>query len=170
MKIKSIIVVMFVVVLLSAQVSAASCIDEVESKNTVDFLTEIPDLNTKLDGVACDNKVSFFKNEVILAKISIEDGSEESFTVTTQKGLFSKIENVQADKPSYIISTGECEFDTLLNAESRSGVFAYLYIEKELDIQAMGFFKKIGFFFVKLVLNPIMKKMQTPVEIACATS
>ena len=90
MKIKTLILVaLFFVVLLSAQVQAASCIDEIQSTKTMDFMNEIPDLNAKLDGVVCDNTVPFFKNEVISVQISMQDGSKQVFALTTQKGVWN---------------------------------------------------------------------------------
>jgi len=160
------LVCVFVLVLMSAQVLAASCLNEIQSKKTGDFLNEIPAFNPKL--AACDSKVSFFKNEIISVQVLMQDGTKQAFTLTLQDKKLAKVENGGADKPTYTLGMGECEFDTFLRSDNKGGTFAYLYLQKKVQLSATGFFQKIKLAVIKVGLGIALKKTQTPVEIACS--
>jgi hypothetical protein len=153
---------------MSAQVMAANCLNEIQSKKTSDFMNEIPAFNSKL--TTCDSKVSFFKNEIISVQVLMQDGTKQAFTLTLQNKKLAKIENGGADKPTYIMRIGECEFDTFLRSNDKGGAFAYLYLQKKVQLSASGFFKKIKLAVVKIGMNIALKKTQIPVEIACTTA
>jgi len=174
---KFVLITLFVLVLMSAQVLAASCLDEIQSKKTSDFMNEIPSLSAKfappsadsLSGVSCDNKVKFYKNEVISVQVLMQDGSKQEFALTTKKGAVSSIVNGAAPKPTLRMSIGECEFDTFLRSDDKGGTFAYLYLQKKIQLSASGFFKKIKMAVVKMGMNIALKKIQVPTDIACTT-
>jgi len=120
------IIILSILVLVSSQVYAATCIDEIQSKNTKDFLSEIPDLDSKIKGGSCDSSVSFFKDDTVNVKIFMEGGSTETFTLETDNGKITEVVYGGSDKPTYIVGVGECEFDTFLRGQNKMGVASYL--------------------------------------------
>jgi hypothetical protein len=165
---KFVVVALFVLVLMSAQVMAASCLNEIQSKKTSDFMNEIPALSSKL--TTCDSKTPFFKNEIISVQILMQDGTKQAFALTLQDKKLVKIENGAVDKPTYTMSIGECEFDTFLRSYDKGGVFAYLYLQKKVQLSATGFFKKMKLAVIKIGMNIALKKTQTPADISCTTA
>jgi hypothetical protein len=156
------------IIAMSAQAQAMSCLDAITAKNTADFMAGIPALSTQMSSGACENKISFFKNEVVNVQISMKDGSSQGFYLTIQKGFINSITSGTAEKPTMLMNTGECEFDTILNSENKGGAFAYLYLQKKVSLSAKGFFKKLKFGAAKMFMGGAMKKIQTPVDVACA--
>jgi hypothetical protein len=150
-------------------VATASCIDEIQSKKTTDFFNEIPSLNSKIQGNSCDASVSFFSEDVINAQIFMQDGSKKSFVVTTKSGKITEIKTGSSNNPSYILGTGECEFDTILRGSNRMGVVSYIYMQKKIQFTAVSFFKKIKLGITKLFIGAILGRFQTPADIACST-
>ena len=158
------------ILVLLIQTAAATCIDEVKSTNTVDFLDEIPDLNAKLG--TCDATVpspadKFFKSERILIEISMEDGSEEAVTVTTQDGKVTEVSRGSPEKPTYKMSIGECELDALLSSQDKMGVVSYLYLQKKLELRGVGFWRRLKFGVSKIFAKGLLKKKQMQVELDC---
>ena len=168
MKRKFILLFFSILLLICSQVYAASCLNEIKSKNTKDFLNEIPSLNSKLDGVQCENNVAFLKDDVINVQIVMQDGSKEAFALTTANGKLTKIENGGSNKPSYVMTTGGCEFDTFLRSDNKAGAFSYIYAQKKVQFAAVGFWNKFKFVFVKPIMGVILNRIQTPVNIACS--
>ncbi len=150
-------------------VMAQSCFESVLAKRTDDFLAEIPAINTTLDGTTCDNSVPYFKNEIVTFQIFMQDGSREDFTVTIQNGRVTGIERGGADKPTLIMGTGECEFDTFLRSQDKIGVFAFLYLQKKIQLHGVGVMQKVMLIFVKPLMSLNFKNLQTPVDIACSS-
>jgi hypothetical protein len=168
MKTKTLFLIgVLVVVIMSAQAQAMSCLDAIPSKKTADFMTGIPELNTQLGSGACENKIPVFKNEVINVQVSMTDGSTQNFYLTVQKGFINSITAGIADKPTLLMKIGECEFDTILRSDSKAGAFAYLYLQKKIGLGAYGFFRKIKLGAAKIVMGFALKKAQTPVDVAC---
>jgi hypothetical protein len=169
MKTKSLFLIgVFIVVVMSVQAQAMSCLDAIPSKKTADFMAGIPDFNTQLGSAACENKIPVFKNEVMNVQVSMADGSTQNFFLTIQKGFLNSITAGAADKPTLLMRIGECEFDTILRSDNKGGAFAYLYLQKKIGLSAHGFFKKMKLGTAKMFMGGALKKIQTPVDIACA--
>jgi hypothetical protein len=154
-------------VLMSAQVLAVSCLDVIQSKKTADFMVEIPELNSQMAGGACENKIPVFGNEIVNVDIKMTDGSVQKFYLTIRKGFINGIVAGTAPKPTLLMQVGECEFDTMLRNDNKGGVFAYLYRSKNIELNAYGLFRKIKFGVAKLFIGGLLKKAETPVNIAC---
>jgi hypothetical protein len=152
---------------MSAQAQAMSCLDAITAKNTADFMVGLPDLSAQLASGACDNKIPFFKNELMNVEVAMKDSPTQAFHLTIQKGLINSITAGAADKPTLLMKIGECEFDTILRSDNKGGAFAYLYLQKKVDLSAKGFFKKLKFGAAKLFMGGALKKIQTPLDMAC---
>ena len=168
MKTKNLFLIgVFILVVMSVQAQAMSCLDAITAKKTTDFMAGIPELNSKISSGACEDKIPFFRNEAVNAQVSMTDGSAENFYLTIQKGLFQSITSGAAGKPTLLMKIGECEFDTVLSSDNKGGAFAYLYLQKKIGLSAYGFFKKLKFGAAKMFMGSAMKKAQTPADIAC---
>lgn len=156
------------IIVMSVQAQAMSCLDAITAKNTADFMAGIADLNSKISSGACTDKIPFFRNEIMNVQIAMTDGSTQNFYLTIQKGLFQSISTGTADKPTLLMKIGQCEFDTILSSDNKGGAFAYIYLQKKVDFGAKGFFRKLKFGAAKMFMGGAMKKIQTPVDIACS--
>ncbi len=130
------LIVMLFVVAMPAQAQAMSCLDAITAKNTANLMAGIPDLNSKISSGACEDKIPFFRNEVMNVQVSMTDGTTQNFYLTVQKGLFKSITAEVADKPTLLMKIGQCEFDTILRSDNKGGAFAYLYLQKKIGLSA----------------------------------
>jgi len=166
---KKLFLFLIILLVISFPVNAAYCFDVLQSKSTEGFLNEISTLNLN----SCDATVPppadrFLKDEVISVEISMQENSTKYFNVITQEGEITKVGTGRASEPTFIVEVGECEFDTMLRSNNKLGLIAYLYLNDEIDLTAVGFFNKIKFGLIKLFANPIFKRIQSAETIACS--
>lgn len=152
--------------IVSMQALAASIFDGIQSTNTKDFLNEIDDIN---DNLGNTGDVDLMKNEVILVKIFMTDGSTETFSVKIEDSKVTEIKAGTPPRQTYSISMGECEFDAILASSNRGGAFADLYLKGNIEIKARGFLNRIKFLFVKPLMKMGFKKIRVDTPLNCMT-
>jgi hypothetical protein len=159
-------------VLLSFFVSAqaGTCTFDPVSKNTKNFINEVPSLNEKLQNcpVPLDSAASrvFGSSEIVQLTILRSDGTSTSFLFLISGGALSGI-SVGGGVYGFEVLMDECTFDTILSADSRSGAFAYMYIQGKVKLLSKGFWNRIKLTVARLFLGSAMKKMATPVDMEC---
>jgi len=142
-----------------------------QPKSTGEFLSQISDMNAKLDtcnSSALNSFAVLLRTETMNFQIFMQDSSKENFVIVTNSGKVTEVKEGFSEKPTYVIGMGECEFDTLLRSSDKAGVFRYLYDQKKLIVTPVGFWNKIKFQIIMIVAKVTIKSA-SDVEIACST-
>jgi len=143
---------------------------EITSKNTADFLNEIPRLNSEIPG--CNVEIPppmgiLFGNDVINVQIVRNDGSRDVFRVTTEDRMLTSIELGGSDNPSYVAAIAECAFDNVLQSENMMGSLAFLYDSGHLSIGGHGVLNTIILRVATLFARGAIQDMGQETEVMC---
>jgi hypothetical protein len=144
-----------IVFVLIINIASAACPIKVQSKNTKDFLNEIPSLNSDLSN--CPTKLHgsvsiLIGSGITKAVINMKDGSTKNVFMNIQSGNIKSISS-SGSSSVYTVTTDEASVDALLNANNKLGVFSTLYSQGKIKISATGFFRSTKLFFARPFLG-----------------
>lgn len=160
-----VIVLSFALAMVSAQNDCS-----IKAKNTDDFLKEIPDLNSKIP--SCPAEIpsplgTLFGNDLINVQIVRNDGSKDTFMITTENSFVKKIEVGYSEKPTYVATLAECAFDNVLKSNNKAGAIAYLYSIKHLSVGPHGIWKSIVFKIFTFFGKKSIASNSEKIELTC---
>lgn len=163
-------IILFAICMLISACSGYAIGCEISAKSTVGYLKSLPDFNSKLPD--CGIKVpkpadALFSTETINFKIFMSDGSEKGILVAINDGLVAEIKEGSSSSPTYVISLGECEFDTLLSSDNKMGTAKYFLDKKKLAVAPIGFWKRFKYFFALMGMKMAITAPPT-VEVSCS--
>jgi|GEM_PF-3120376 len=143
---KKIVLLLLISLFIISLASAQDC--SISAKNTDAFLKEIPSLNAKL--IDCSPSIpspmdKLFGNDLINVQVVRNNGTKDTFMITTENSIVTKIENGYSNNPTYVATLAECAFDNVLQSDNKAGALAYLYTNKHLTIGAHGIWRSIVF-------------------------
>jgi hypothetical protein len=169
MKYKLIILTLTMLAIL-VPAALAVCEFKLESKNTADFLNEIPSLNAQLQKcpIVLDTaaKLIFGKNQNVQLNIARNDNTTSTALFTITSGALNSA-SIGAGKTGYDMFISECTLDAILKADSLYGSFTYFYSKGDIKIVPKGIWNKIKFTIAKWFGGGAIKKAATPVTSEC---
>jgi len=166
--IKKMLLGVFCMILLFSIISAQDC--SVSAKNTDAFLKEIPALNSKLAdcNIAIPSPIDkLFGNDLINVQIVRNNGTKDTFMVTTEDSIVKKIELGYSENPTYVATLAECALDNVLKSGNKAGALAYLYSNKHLTVGAHGVWKNIKFKIALLFAKGAIASNAQQIETTC---
>lgn len=136
-------------------VSAGSTCLTVNSKTTVDYLNEIPSLNSQLS--SCDINVPsqakfVIKDANVLVTIIMNSGSNEQFYITISNEKVTSFTRGIPSSYSHEVKFGEATFDKILQSNDATDEVLRGILNKDISVRPRGFIGKIKWFFAKFFL------------------
>jgi hypothetical protein len=144
----------------------------ITAKSTAEFMSAIPGINTMLS--TCDGTLPWplnwlFGSETINIQVVMQDGTKSVFAVVTAGGKATSVAAGGSDKPTFVITLGQCEFDTILRSDDKMGVMSFLYTGKKIIVGPVGWWKNLVFNGVMLFAGGPLKKAAVETPVACST-